>query len=205
MNSNVGIKVLTCELLGSWPSFSKIPRMDLPEIALLGRSNVGKSTFVNKVLSRKALARVSGTPGKTREAVLFKVEYQRAGEKHLCVLTDLPGFGYARVGKEDREKFHGLLAGYVSKRANLEVLCLLNDCRREPAEDEELLWNAAKDRGLSRVLVLTKADKLNRSEQANAQKLISKKLQGAESVLLTGSDTKGEGLLTALISSLNAS
>jgi GTP-binding protein len=138
---------------------------NLPEIAVAGRSNVGKSSFINRILGRKNLARVSATPGKTREFNFYEVELPEGRKLHL---VDLPGHGYARRSKAERESWSEKIVKFVNDRKSLRALCLLNDCRREPTADELALRDLAREHGRVFLLVLTKADKLKRGERAQA-------------------------------------
>lgn len=134
------------------------------EIAFFGRSNVGKSTFVNNITARKSLARTSGKPGKTQEINLFQLRFK---EPEISVtLADLPGFGFAEFSKRKREYLSDLSITYLQKRPNLKLVCILNDIRR-PAEEEELaLRDLLFELGRHCLVILTKCDKLNQSERS---------------------------------------
>ena len=182
------MRVIGVKFIGGWPSVTGIPAFNLPEIALIGRSNVGKSTLVNSLVGRKSLARVSATPGKTQEAVVFEVELE-VGEKlerKKIILVDLPGFGFAKVSKDKRKDFHKLIVEYISKRSELNAICLLNDCRREPGEDEQIIWQAAIDKGCLSGLVITKTDKLGTNARNQAIRQVSQCYEGATAVVVSG-------------------
>ncbi len=129
------------------------PATTLPQVAFAGRSNVGKSALLNALVRRKAAARVSRTPGRTREINFFEVN----GE---FVLADLPGYGYARVSKAAREAWRPLIEGYLRDTPALRGLVLLLDVRREPTPDDEHMLAFLGDRGLPVLVVVTKIDKL---------------------------------------------
>ena len=130
------------------------PPPDLPEVAFAGRSNVGKSSLLNKLVRRRAFARVSRTPGRTREINFFKVNNQ-------LVLADLPGYGYARIAHEKKEVWRPLIEGYLKGSERLHGVVQLLDVRREPSEDDRVMLDFLSDLGVPTVIVVTKIDKLN--------------------------------------------
>ncbi len=129
------------------------PPPGLPEIAFAGRSNVGKSSLLNKLVRRKAFARVSRTPGRTREINFFQVNDQ-------LVLADLPGYGYARVAHEQRDTWRPLIEGYQTRSEQLHGVVQLLDARREPTSDDRLMLDFLSDLGVPTVIAVTKIDKL---------------------------------------------
>ena len=133
------------------------PSTELPEIAFSGRSNVGKSSLLNKLVKRKALARVSQTPGKTREINFFKVN----GE---FVLVDLPGYGFARVSKEARLTWKPLIEGYLRHSEQLRGVVQLIDSRHEPSPEDKQMVEFLAEVGVPTIVALTKTDKLKKSE-----------------------------------------
>jgi len=135
------------------------PAPSLPEIAFAGRSNVGKSSLLNALVRRKAVARVSRTPGRTREINFFEVN----GE---FVLVDLPGYGYARVSKAERAAWRPLIEAYLRDTPTLRGLVLLLDVRRDPTPEDEQMLAFLAERGLPVLIVLTKIDKLSPSAAA---------------------------------------
>ena len=134
-----------------------------PQIALAGRSNVGKSSLINALAGRKKLAKVSATPGKTRSVNYYKVT------PHNFYLVDLPGYGYARASHTEREKWAHLLERYLVECSSLKALALLLDSRLEPQTLDKNLASFARTNGLNIVPVLTKADKCSQRERANRQ------------------------------------
>ncbi len=133
------------------------PEPDLPEIAFGGRSNVGKSSLINRLLRRKSLARVSQHPGKTAE-----INFYRVNEEFL--LTDLPGYGYARVSKEMRSRWATLIEGYLRTSTKLRGIVQLIDARHPPSDSDHEMFAFLADIGLPTIVALTKADKLKLSD-----------------------------------------
>jgi GTP-binding protein len=128
------------------------PEITLPEVAFAGRSNVGKSSLLNLLLRRRKAARVSRTPGRTREINFFKVN-------EAFVLVDLPGYGYARVAKERRAEWRPLIAGYLQNSPHLRGLVLLLDSRREPTDDDHAMLDFLAERETPVLVAITKMDK----------------------------------------------
>ncbi len=147
------------EFLGGMasPTSWRPPDLSLPEVAFSGRSNVGKSSLLNALVQRKALARVSKTPGKTREINFFRVN-------HTFVLADLPGYGFARVAKTTRELWRPLIEGYLRHSAPLRGVVQLIDSRHPPTPDDLLMLEFLSEIGVPTVVVLTKIDKLRSTE-----------------------------------------
>lgn len=137
------------------------PREGLPEIAFLGRSNVGKSSLINCLVGRKSLARVSAAPGRTRAINFFRVNQR-------WMFADLPGFGYAKVSKEMRKGWRELVENYLRERRELRVAVLILDLRRSAGDDERELIGWLTAQGLPFWLVATKADKLSSNERRKA-------------------------------------
>jgi GTP-binding protein len=147
------------EFLGGMasPTGWRSSELVLPEVAFSGRSNVGKSSLLNALVERKALARVSKTPGKTREINFFRVNRQ-------FVLADLPGYGYARVAKTTREAWRPLIEGYLRTSAQLRGVVQLVDSRHPPSADDLQMFEFLAEIGAPTVVVLTKIDKLRAME-----------------------------------------
>jgi GTP-binding protein len=130
------------------------PDTTLPEVAFAGRSNVGKSSLLNKLIRRKAFARVSNTPGRTREINFFEVNGQ-------FVFADLPGYGYARISKERRAEWKPLIEGYLRRSSNLRGVVQLIDIRRDPSDDDLQMLDFLADVGAPTIVAVTKTDKLS--------------------------------------------
>jgi GTP-binding protein len=140
---------------------SDLPADEHPEVAVAGRSNCGKSSLLNALSQHKHLARTSSKPGRTRQIMLFRLKLSAL----TLQLADLPGYGFARVSKQLRRDWGVLIESYLERRANLRLILLLNDIRRSPAGEERDLVEWAAQLELPMLLVLTKADKLNKSER----------------------------------------
>ncbi|HWH53779.1 MAG TPA: ribosome biogenesis GTP-binding protein YihA/YsxC, partial [Gemmatimonadaceae bacterium] len=134
------------------------PEPTLPEVAFAGRSNVGKSSLLNRLVHRKKFARVSNTPGRTREVNFFKVN-------DTFVLVDLPGYGYARVSKEKRAEWRPLIEGYLRTSPTLRGIVQLLDARHEPTGDDRGMLDFLAELGVPTIVTVTKTDKLTAKER----------------------------------------
>jgi GTP-binding protein len=152
---------LHAEFAVSAATLKGCPRWNRAEVALAGRSNVGKSSLLNALAARNELARTSKTPGRTRLINFFTV-----GES--LALADLPGYGYAKMSREEATKIAAMMRDYLTHRQHLAAIVLLIDSRRGPTDDELDLAAMARERGLDVIVAATKADKLRRSERAAA-------------------------------------
>ncbi|MGH7925287.1 MAG: ribosome biogenesis GTP-binding protein YihA/YsxC [Candidatus Binatus sp.] len=155
----------SAEFVASAFALDGCPRWKRAEVALAGRSNVGKSSLLNALAGVKGLARTSKTPGRTRCLNFFAVN-----NENTLALCDLPGFGYAKMSHEDAAKIASMMHEYIHGRANLTAIAILVDCRRGPQDDELSLARMAAERGIEAIAVATKCDKLRRSERAAALK-----------------------------------
>jgi GTP-binding protein len=148
---------------------SDYPNDNLPQVVFAGRSNVGKSSFINSLLNIKNIARVSQTPGKTRLINFFLIN-------NIFYLVDIPGYGYANVSKTEILKFAEMIDEYLQNPL-IKLGVLLLDIRRVPNEDDLLMYNYFKSMGLEVLLVLTKADKLSNNQKINQRNLIKSRFQ----------------------------
>jgi GTP-binding protein len=162
------------------------PEPTLPEIAFAGRSNVGKSSLLNTLVRRKAFARVSRTPGRTREINFFNVNNQ-------FILADLPGYGYAKVSKERKADWKPLIGGYLKKTSVLAGVVLLLDIRRDPSDDDMAMLDFLAEVELPTIVVLTKTDKLTRAGAIERVEVIRKGLSLAPDQTIPFSSSTGEG------------
>ncbi len=167
--------------LGGWR-----PPAELPEIAFAGRSNVGKSSLLNRLIHRKKFARVSNTPGRTREVNFFKVNDN-------FVLVDLPGYGYARISKERRAEWKPLIESYLRGSAQLRGIVQLLDARHDPTNDDRQMLDFLGELGVPTVVVLTKVDKLRPSERKKRILALSAQLGLDDDQVIPFSAVTGEG------------
>ena len=170
----------------SFGTSGQLPASDLPEIAFAGRSNVGKSSLINKFFSRKNLARVSSMPGKTTTVNFFRVGDVR--------FADLPGYGYAKRSDDEKRRWADLMEGYFQMGRNLKLVVQLVDVRHAPSKDDETMINFIKDAGLPFIIVLTKCDKLNKTEREKRREELKNELAFAgDCVKIEFSAQTGEG------------
>jgi GTP-binding protein len=167
--------------LGGWR-----PPAELPEIAFAGRSNVGKSSLLNRLIHRKKFARVSNTPGRTREVNFFKVNDN-------FVLVDLPGYGYARISKERRAEWKPLIESYLRGSPQLRGIVQLLDVRHDPTNDDRQMLDFLGELGVPTVVVLTKVDKLRPSERKKRILELSAQLGLDDDQVIPFSAVTGEG------------
>jgi GTP-binding protein len=170
----------TARFLTTSPDLRHLPALDLPEIAFVGRSNAGKSTCINTLTQQKQLAFASKKPGRTQHINLFSLGRQGVTD---AVLADLPGYGYAAVPKQDKIRWQQVMTNYLVTRENLSGIVLLCDPRHGLTELDEVLLEVIRPRveeGLKFLVVLTKADKLTRSEQAKALSIMKLNAGGGE-------------------------
>jgi GTP-binding protein len=155
----------TQQFIKSVYNLKDVPKIRLPEVILCGRSNVGKSSFINSLFNRKNLAKISSTPGKTRS-----INYYRIDEKFY--LVDLPGYGYAKTSLKEREYWGKIISEYILRSGHIALAIHLIDSRHSPAELDVQLNSWLRDNLISFIVLLNKVDKLNQSGLANAKKRI---------------------------------
>lgn len=167
------------------------PESSLPEIAFAGRSNVGKSSLLNTLVRRKSFARVSRTPGRTREINFFRIN-------NGFVLVDLPGYGYARISKEKKAEWRPMIESYLRRTSQLRGIVLLLDIRRDPSEDDRAMLDFLAETEVPTLIALTKVDKLTKAAaRARATAIASALALDAEQVIPFSSET-GEGRVELL-------
>ena len=175
------------DFLTSYGKFSQLPKSDRPEIAFAGRSNVGKSSLINKIFNRKSLARVSATPGKTVTINFYALE-----NIHI---VDLPGYGYAKVAKTEKQRWAGLIEGYLQADRELDLVFQLVHFRHPPTADDILMINFLIDSEIPFVVVLTKADKLKKTQRQERLKALKTELPcGDQITVIPFSAETGEGV-----------
>lgn len=160
------VRAIDAQIIATAAGPAQFPPEELPEFAFAGRSNVGKSSLLNRLAGRRGLARTSAEPGKTRLLHFYRVDCAVDDARRAFVLVDLPGYGYAKVSKQERNRWRDLVESYLGRRDALRVVIVLQDIRRELAEAERelMLWLA--ERGSPALLVLTKVDKLAPMQRA---------------------------------------
>ena len=165
------------------------PQPELTEVAFIGRSNVGKSSLINSLCRRNGLARVSSTPGKTQTINFYHLEAKRTMEDEFIerqefYLVDLPGYGFARTGKANRDQWSGFIAKYLSGSDNLSMVCQLIDIRHKPLQSDLECYHWLKSCGLMVQIVLTKSDKLSKNAAASQKALFRRELGLSEDQIM---------------------
>lgn len=181
----------TAKFLTTAPQLHFLPELNVPEIAFVGRSNAGKSTCINTLTQQKQLAFASKKPGRTQHINLFSLGKQGVMD---AVLTDLPGYGYAAVPKQDKIRWQQVMANYLVTRTNLMGIVLMCDPRHGLTELDEILLDVIRPRvqeGLKFLIVLTKSDKLTRSEAAKVLSITKLQAGGGEVMLFSATKRKG--------------
>lgn len=172
----------------SYGTYSQIPAADRPEIAFSGRSNVGKSSLINKVLGRKSLARVSAVPGKTTTINFYTLDN--------IYLVDLPGYGYAKRAKSEKVRWSELIEGYITDPGRISLFIQLIDMRHPPTEDDRMMINYLIDNEVPFIIVFTKADKLKKTEREQRMEAFAHEIECFEDITcvefsaLTGEGTE---------------
>ena len=168
-------------------TLKQIPESDLPEIVFAGRSNVGKSSMLNRLFNRKNLARVSSMPGKTMTINFFKVEDVR--------IVDLPGYGYAKVAKGEKRRWAEMMEGYFQSPRNIKLVVQLVDMRHKPSEDDYVMMRFLQDAALPFIVAATKSDKLNKTQYNERKNALREELAefGDNLTIIPFSSEKGEG------------
>ncbi len=163
------MELRNAEFFASYGTYKQIPSPERIEIVFAGRSNVGKSSLINRLFGRKSLARVSAVPGKTQTINFYSLEN--------VFFVDLPGYGYAKVAKTEKERWRELIGGYFADpERDIGLVLSLVDMRHPPSQDDITMINFLIDNELPFIVVLTKADKLNKSERIKRMELIKKEL-----------------------------
>ncbi|GGH68722.1 putative GTP-binding protein EngB [Compostibacillus humi] len=181
------MKVTKAEIVISAVSKKQYPEDGLPEIALAGRSNVGKSSFINKLIQRKNLARTSSKPGKTQTLNFYRIN-------DAFYFVDVPGYGYAKVSKKEREKWGQMMEEYFRFRETLRAVLLITDIRHEPTKDDVQMYDYLKYYEIPVVIIATKLDKIPKNKRDSFVKRTRTVLQAdPQDVLIPFSAETGEG------------
>lgn len=180
-------------------TFAQLGESDLPEICFSGRSNVGKSSLINKVLGRKSIARVSSKPGKTVTINFYKVDNVR--------LVDLPGYGYAKVPFKEKDRWSELMEGYFGSQRNIKMVFQLVDMRHKATDFDISMLEYLNAMGYDYTVVLTKSDKLNKTETAERLRLIKEELgelaQNIQIIPFSAQNGQGADALREIIQSIS--
>ncbi len=165
---------------------NQLPKSDLPEIVFSGKSNVGKSSLINKLLNRKAIARVSATPGKTTTINFFKMKDAR--------FVDLPGYGYAKVSNAEKQRWSELIEGYFTSGRNIKLVIEILDIRHEPTAEDFDMINYLIEKDLPFMVVCTKKDKLNKTQLSERTKAFHELFDENDIDFICFSSSNGEGV-----------
>lgn len=178
------MKIKSAEIVISAVSKAQYPKNSLPEIALAGRSNVGKSSFINKMLNRKNLARTSSKPGKTQTLNFYLIN-------EAFYFVDVPGYGYAKVSKTERAKWGNMIETYLTGRHELKSVILIVDLRHPPTNDDVLMYQFLKHYLIPVIVIATKADKIPRGKWEKHAKVVKEKLaiEKEDPVIIFSSET----------------
>ena len=179
------MKVHNAEIVISAVQPEQYPKTKLPEIALAGRSNVGKSSFINTLINRKSLARTSGKPGKTQTLNFYLIE-------DALHFVDVPGYGYAKVSKTERAKWGQMIETYITEREQLQAVVSLVDMRHDPTADDIQMYEFLKYYQIPVIVVATKCDKIKKNQWNKHESIIKKKLNfdPADDFIVFSSETK---------------
>lgn len=176
----------TADFEAAFGTFAQLPDSDLPEIAFAGKSNVGKSSLLNKLFNRKSLARVSSVPGKT-----ITINFYNVGDARF---VDLPGYGYARVAKTEKIRWSEMMEGYFKSNRDIRLVVQLVDMRHPPSKDDLVMIDFLSQLDFDFIVVMTKRDKLNKTEFKNRMESIVKEIPNvSQDNIIAFSATTGEG------------
>ncbi|WP_066063731.1 ribosome biogenesis GTP-binding protein YihA/YsxC [Neobacillus soli] len=181
------MKVVSSDIVISAVKPDQYPETDLPEFALAGRSNVGKSSFINKMLNRKGLARISSKPGKTQTLNFYLIN-------EILHFVDVPGYGYAKVSKSERAAWGKMIDTYITTREQLKAVVQIVDLRHPPSKDDVMMYDFLKHHDIPCVIIATKADKIPKGKWQKHLKVTRETLDldKNDQLILFSSET-GEG------------
>ncbi|EPD54259.1 ribosome biogenesis GTP-binding protein YihA/YsxC [Paenisporosarcina sp. FSL H8-0542] len=178
------MKVHNVELVISAVRPEQYPEDGFPEFALAGRSNVGKSSFINKMIGRKSMARISSKPGKTQTLNFYKIEEQ-------LFFVDVPGYGYAKVSKSEREAWGKMIETYITSRDVLKAVIQIVDLRHPPSDDDCMMYDFLKYHNIPCIVIATKADKIPKGKWEKHKKMVRDELdmEAHDTMILFSSET----------------
>ncbi|MCP3741255.1 ribosome biogenesis GTP-binding protein YihA/YsxC [Rossellomorea sp. BNER] len=178
------MKVNNAEIVISAVKPEQYPEEYLPEFALAGRSNVGKSSFINKMINRKALARISSKPGKTQTLNFYKIE-------EALYFVDVPGYGFAKVSKREREAWGKMIETYITSREQLRAVVMIVDLRHPPTKDDLIMYDFLKHFEIPCIIIATKADKIPKGKWEKHLKITKEALdlEKEDEIILFSSET----------------
>ena len=179
------MKINSVEFVTSAVRRSQYPTNNLPEFLLVGRSNVGKSSFINTIINRKNLARTSSIPGKTQTLNFYLINNE-------FYFVDVPGYGFARVSQKLKNKFGLMIEDYLKERENLKMVFMLVDARHKPTEDDTLMYNYLKYYHIPVTIIATKSDKVGKNNITKNTKIIEEtlKLEESDNLILFSAQSK---------------
>lgn len=181
------MKVHNVEMVISAVRPDQYPEDGLPEFALAGRSNVGKSSFINRMIGRKSMARISSKPGKTQTLNFYKIEEQ-------LFFVDVPGYGYAKVSKTEREAWGKMIERYITGREELKAVVQIVDLRHPPTADDCMMYDFLKHYNIPCIIIATKADKIPKGKWDKHKKMVKDTLEmDKNDPLIVFSSEKGLG------------
>jgi GTP-binding protein len=182
------VKISNVEMVISAVKSEQYPAGNLPEFALAGRSNVGKSSFINKMINRKNFARTSSKPGKTQTLNFYRIN-------EAFYFVDVPGYGFAKVSKKEREAWGKMIETYFTTREQLKAVLLIIDLRHSPTNDDVMMYEFLKHYEIPTIVIATKADKIPRGKWQQHAKVIKEKLsivEGDELIIFSAETGQGK-------------
>jgi GTP-binding protein len=191
------MKVVSSEIVISAVKPEQYPETDLPEFALAGRSNVGKSSFINKMLNRKGLARISSKPGKTQTLNFYLIN-------EILHFVDVPGYGYAKVSKSERAAWGKMIETYITSREQLKAVVQIVDLRHPPSKDDVMMYDFLKHYEIPCIIIATKADKIPKGKWQKHLKVIRETLdldKNDQMILFSSETGQGKDQAWALLQS----
>ncbi len=194
------MKITSVDFITSAVRRSQYPEGELKEFLLVGRSNVGKSSFINKIVNRKNIARISSVPGKTQTLNFYLIN-------KAFYLVDVPGYGFAKVSKKLKNKFGMIIEDYLKERENLKLVFMLVDFRHKPTEDDVLMYNYMKYYNIPVTIIATKIDKVSKNSYKKNEKIIRDTLsmvEGDDLILFSAVNNTGKSEVHDKIESIIA-